>query len=300
MDLVNETGVPVLSWTGAVRFVGEYCFTVANGDIAVEAVMGANWCREQGYKKVGFFWEKGSSGTDYADFFRTRRGARTASRSSRRSSLGPNPGTWRSTSPPCATRAPRRSCTWATATPRSTSPQRVQGARLGPAALHGHRVHVLSNTNEWAEGLEGWHGVDQLGEDGANPNYEAMLAALRDALRPDVAQRRGGARLRHRAGGDPRHRQRDHRHPQGGQARPREDQVDAVHERRARPPTSPSRRTTTAATRATSSPSASCAAANCTSAATTARSGRRTPPPRCSPGSSRQGGAHRDPGGAAP
>jgi len=32
-----------------------------------------------------------------------------------------------------------------------------------------------SNSNAWAEGLEGWHGVDQLGEDGANPNYEAML-----------------------------------------------------------------------------------------------------------------------------
>ena len=31
-----------------------------------------------------------------------------------------------------------------------------------------------SNSNEWAEGLEGWHGVDQLGEDGTNPNYEAM------------------------------------------------------------------------------------------------------------------------------
>ena len=32
-----------------------------------------------------------------------------------------------------------------------------------------------SNSNEWAEGLEGWHGVDQLGEDGANPNYNAMI-----------------------------------------------------------------------------------------------------------------------------
>ena len=32
-----------------------------------------------------------------------------------------------------------------------------------------------SNSNAWAEGLEGWHGVDQLGEDGANPNYNAMV-----------------------------------------------------------------------------------------------------------------------------
>jgi hypothetical protein len=32
-----------------------------------------------------------------------------------------------------------------------------------------------SNSNAWAEGLDGWHGVDQLGEDRQNPNYEAML-----------------------------------------------------------------------------------------------------------------------------
>jgi ABC-type branched-subunit amino acid transport system substrate-binding protein len=32
-----------------------------------------------------------------------------------------------------------------------------------------------SNSNEWAQGLEGWHGVDQLGEDGTNPNYNAMI-----------------------------------------------------------------------------------------------------------------------------
>ena len=32
-----------------------------------------------------------------------------------------------------------------------------------------------SNKNEWAGGIEGWHGIDQLGEDGANPNYNAMV-----------------------------------------------------------------------------------------------------------------------------
>ena len=32
-----------------------------------------------------------------------------------------------------------------------------------------------SNKNEWGAGIEGWHGIDQLGEDGANPNYNAMV-----------------------------------------------------------------------------------------------------------------------------
>jgi ABC-type branched-subunit amino acid transport system substrate-binding protein len=44
-----------------------------------------------------------------------------------------------------------------------------------PPRFMGTAFMFYSNSNAWAEGLEGWHGVDQLGEDGANPNYEAML-----------------------------------------------------------------------------------------------------------------------------
>jgi ABC-type branched-subunit amino acid transport system substrate-binding protein len=43
-----------------------------------------------------------------------------------------------------------------------------------PPRFMGTAFMFYSNSNAWAEGLEGWHGVDQLGEDGANPNYEAM------------------------------------------------------------------------------------------------------------------------------
>jgi len=69
-DLVNSTGVACLGWTGTTRFAGEYCFTVANGDIPTEGWMGADWCFRNGYRKVGFFWEQGSSGDLYADYFR--------------------------------------------------------------------------------------------------------------------------------------------------------------------------------------------------------------------------------------
>jgi ABC-type branched-subunit amino acid transport system substrate-binding protein len=44
-----------------------------------------------------------------------------------------------------------------------------------PPRFMGAAFMFYSNTNKWAEGLEGWTGVDQLGEDGANPNYEALL-----------------------------------------------------------------------------------------------------------------------------
>ncbi len=34
-----------------------------------------------------------------------------------------------------------------------------------PPRVMGTAFMFYSNTNEWAAGLEGWHGVDQLGDD---------------------------------------------------------------------------------------------------------------------------------------
>ena len=59
---------------GAWRFASEYCFTVANGDIPTEGVMCAQWLAAKGFKNVGLFWEQGSSGVDYAEFFREEAG----------------------------------------------------------------------------------------------------------------------------------------------------------------------------------------------------------------------------------
>lgn len=174
MEDVEETKVPVISWTCATRFAGEYCFTVANGDIAGEAVVGAHWCRREGHMKVGFFWEKGSSGTDYADFFRTA-AAQNGLDIVKEVSLGPNP----------------RDMEKHLAAMREQGAEAIVYMGYGYSTFHfaaafkaldwdpprfmGAAFMFYSNTNAWAEGLEGWHGIDQLGEDGANPNYEAML-----------------------------------------------------------------------------------------------------------------------------
>ena len=129
--------------------------------------------------------------------------------------------------------------------------------RWDPPRFMGTAFMFYSNSNEWAEGLEGWHGVDQLGEDGANPNYNAMLERFEArfgrvsrnvvvALGYDTARAAMlGVANASIAGA------------RGGQGRPRADQVDALHQRRAGllPDLRP--RTTTGDTRATSSPSAS-------------------------------------------
>lgn len=173
-DLVNETGVACIGWTGAVRFNGEYCFTVANGDIPIEGAMCANWCAQNGTKKVGFFWEKGSSGTDYADYFRMAAG-QVGLDIVKEVALAPNP----------------KDLQAHLETMRAQGAEAIVYLGYGYATFHfydafkaldwdpprvmGTAFMFYSNSNKWAEGLEGWHGVDQLGEDGTNPNYERML-----------------------------------------------------------------------------------------------------------------------------
>ena len=173
-ETINATGVACIGWTGAVRFFGDYCFTVANGDIPAESTMCANWCFQEGHRKVGFFWERGSSGTDYADYFR-RAAQNVGLDVAKEVSLGPNP----------------RDLEAHLATMREQGVEAIVYVGYGYSTFHfarafkaldwdpprimGTAFMFYSNSNAWAEGLEGWHGVDQLGEDGANPNYTAMV-----------------------------------------------------------------------------------------------------------------------------
>ena len=245
-DTINATGVACIGWTGAVRFFGDYCFTVANGDIPAESTMCANWCFQQGHKKVGFFWERGSSGTDYADYF--RRAAQNVGLEIIEGGLArPEPAQHRSSTwPPCATQGAEAIVYVGYGYSTFHFARAFKALDWDPPRIMGTAFMFYSNSNAWAEGLEGWHGVDQLGEDGQNPNYEAMLERFearfgRISRNVVVALAYDTARA-----GDPRHRQRADRHPGAGEDRPRDDQVDALHERRARPPTSRSPPTTTA------------------------------------------------------
>jgi ABC-type branched-subunit amino acid transport system substrate-binding protein len=51
----------------------------------------------------------------------------------------------------------------------------LQELAWDPPRIMGTAFMFYSNKNEWAGGIEGWHGIDQLGEDAANPNYNAMV-----------------------------------------------------------------------------------------------------------------------------
>ena len=270
-DLANELRVPCIGWTGAHRFASDYCFTVANGDIPTEGVMCAQWLHARGIEKVGMFWEQGSSGRDYADYFRdTALGL--GLKVMREVKLEPNPQGLKDD----------------LALMRDLGVEGIYYGGYGYATFHfaeafkaldwdpprvmGTAFMFYSNSNRWAEGLEGWHGVDQLGEDGANPNYNAMVRRFERrfgrttrnvvvALAYDTARVAihgiGNAAIPSPAGS---------RTASSGSAGCRPPTAVPA-------PTSSSAPTTARATRATSSPSASCAAASCASTATTGPSG---------------------------
>jgi branched-chain amino acid transport system substrate-binding protein len=173
-DTANELGVACIGWTGAHRFASEYCFTIANGDIPTEGVICANWLYQKGISKVGLFWEAGSSGRDYADFFRDE-AMRLGMTVTREVKLEPNP----------------RGLEDHLRAMRDSGTEGLYYGGYGYSAIHfgpalkaldwdpprimGTAFMFYSNKNEWASGIEGWTGIDQLGEDGANPNYNAMI-----------------------------------------------------------------------------------------------------------------------------
>jgi branched-chain amino acid transport system substrate-binding protein len=174
-DTANELGVACIGWTGAHKFASEYCFTVANGDIPTEGTMCAQWLAQKGLRKVGLFWEQGSSGRDYADYFRET-ALQLGLSITREVKLEPNP----------------HNLVDDLAAMRDAGTEGLYYGGYGYATFHfaeafrtlgwdpprvmGTAFMFYSNSNRWAQGLEGWHGIDQLGQDGASPNYNAMVA----------------------------------------------------------------------------------------------------------------------------
>ncbi len=170
----DEVGVPCIGWTGAHKFASDYCYTVANGDIPTEGVMCANWLYQRGLKKVGMFWEVGSSGRDYADYFRDE-ALRLGLTITREVKLEPNPRNMKENLADMRDMGTEGLYYGGYGYATFHFADALQALDWDPPRVMGTAFMFYSNSNVWAQGLEGWHGVDQLGEDGMNPNYNAMV-----------------------------------------------------------------------------------------------------------------------------
>lgn len=95
-DVINESHVPYITMAGTTRFVGEYCFSLANGGHGEEAAILAAFLAEQGYRRVVLTGEGTEGDAEYRAFSRSRRRS-MASRSSTRTTSTAHRATTRST-----------------------------------------------------------------------------------------------------------------------------------------------------------------------------------------------------------
>ena len=182
-DTANELKVPCIGWTGAHRFASEYCFTVANGDIPTEGVMCAQWVQQHGYRKVGLFWEAGSSGRDYADYFRYS-AMQLGLTVTREVMLEPNPRGSARRPRPDARHGHRGDLLRRLRLLDVPLRRGLPRPRLGSAAGDGHGVHVLFELERVGRGARGLARHRPARRGRRQPELQRADRAHAGALRP--------------------------------------------------------------------------------------------------------------------
>ena len=70
LPAMERRGVPMVSTNGAKAFHSHYGFTVGNGGVSEEGAMMAGWLREKGYQSVAMVTEVSPGGREYSEAFR--------------------------------------------------------------------------------------------------------------------------------------------------------------------------------------------------------------------------------------
>jgi len=170
--VIDQLGVPAVTWTGTDRYHGEYCFNLGNGGLAEEAALMATWIRRRGYTSVGMMHEISPGGVEYASNFRwyaARAGLTVlieAYTTQLPDDLERTLATIRDQRPDCL------------AYLGYGYPTILMGPmfpRLGwdPPRIMTTAFQFCYAKPEWMAALEGWHGIDQICEH--NPRLRPML-----------------------------------------------------------------------------------------------------------------------------
>ncbi len=142
--LANELHIPLISWCGTERLQGDYCFRLGNGDCGGDAALVVGWLKRKGHNRVAVLSEISPNGEEYFRFFRQecrRRGisiAAVETVSQSPENLATNLDNLRRVE-----RRRPRIHGLRDARGEGSAARGARQARLGPAAHHGHRVHVL-------------------------------------------------------------------------------------------------------------------------------------------------------------
>ncbi len=68
-DVINECQVPYITMAGTTQFLGDYCFTLANGGHGEEAAILASYLADQGFLRVVLTGESTEGDVEYRAFF---------------------------------------------------------------------------------------------------------------------------------------------------------------------------------------------------------------------------------------
>jgi ABC-type branched-subunit amino acid transport system substrate-binding protein len=170
--IIDQLGVPAVTWTGTDRYFGDYCFNLGNGGLAEEAALMATWIRRQGFKTVGMIHEISPGGVEYASNFRWY-AAREGLDILIEAYTTQVPDDLEATL--AKIRDQRPDCLAYLGYGYPTILMGPMFPRIGwsPPRIMTTAFQFCYAKPEWMAALEGWHGIDQICED--NPRLAPML-----------------------------------------------------------------------------------------------------------------------------
>jgi len=170
--VIDQAGVPAVTWTGTDRYHGEYCFNLGNGGLAEEAAMMAAWIRRQGHRTVGMIHEISPGGVEYASNFR-HYAARAGLDVLIEAYTTQVPDDLEAVLRKVRDQRPDCLAYLGYGYPTILMGPMFERLAWDPPRIMTSAFQFCYAKPEWMAALEGWHGIDQMCEE--NPRLRPML-----------------------------------------------------------------------------------------------------------------------------
>ena len=170
--IIDQAGVPAVTWTGTDRYHGEYCFNLGNGGLAEEAAMMAAWIRRQGHRTVGMIHELSPGGVEYASNFRYY-AARAGLDVLIEAYTTQVPDDLEAVLRKVRDQRPDCLAYLGYGYPTILMGPMFERLAWDPPRIMTSAFQFCYAKPEWMAALEGWHGIDQMCEE--NPRLRPML-----------------------------------------------------------------------------------------------------------------------------